>query len=348
MSSKESFWHFYQDLEQRHFYEVIPQGKPCKLYFDLEYLKQHNTSRDGHSMTESLIVLVNKKLKDELGIESYYEDVLVLESSNDKKFSIHLIFTRAVFANNELCGVFVRNLLATLKDSEENLLAVQDSDGDRSCFVDSSVYTKNRNFRLFLSSKFGKPSQLLVSTIDLLTINALEQGCDNMNQLVFNHSLVTNIESSVTVIGEVDDNGNTTKMKRRSHRGSSVASGASSSSSYKSSPFVEIDEFISSLVSPGRIRQWRLCQDTIIFDISGRYCRNIGREHRSNHVFYTCDLSRGVVRQECHDEKCRGYKSEDIHLPEWTLKWTNDMMEEWSDQMNDSDDQLLLEASHGF
>ena len=37
---------------------------------------------------------------------------------------------------------------------------VQGADGDRALFVDGGVYTRNRAFRLFLSSKAGKEAVL--------------------------------------------------------------------------------------------------------------------------------------------------------------------------------------------
>ena len=36
----------------------------------------------------------------------------------------------------------------------------QDSEGNKACFIDQGVYTKNRAFRLMLSSKAGKASIL--------------------------------------------------------------------------------------------------------------------------------------------------------------------------------------------
>ncbi len=42
-------------------------------------------------------------------------------------------------------------------------LFVQDKD-EMKVFIDSGVYTKNRNFRLFLSSKLGKNRPLIISS----------------------------------------------------------------------------------------------------------------------------------------------------------------------------------------
>lgn len=42
-------------------------------------------------------------------------------------------------------------------------MIVQDKD-EMKVFIDSGVYTKNRNFRLFLSSKLGKDRPLMISS----------------------------------------------------------------------------------------------------------------------------------------------------------------------------------------
>lgn len=38
-----------------HCYEVIPEGRVCKLYFDLEFHKPSNPEADGEAMVTSLI-----------------------------------------------------------------------------------------------------------------------------------------------------------------------------------------------------------------------------------------------------------------------------------------------------
>ena len=34
-------------MEERHFYELVPEGSPCKLYFDIEYSIPANVEIDG-------------------------------------------------------------------------------------------------------------------------------------------------------------------------------------------------------------------------------------------------------------------------------------------------------------
>ena len=356
--AKETFWTLYQGQEVKHYYEVIPRNTPCKLYFDLEFMISLNPSKNGHLMTERLIGLVNQQLQDQFSCSSFTEDVLILESSNEKKFSIHLIFNKVIFQNNEACGAFVKTFTKHLCIEDKTYLTVKNSDNEDINFIDSSVYSKNRNFRIFLSRKFGKPTCLEVSPIDIMSMTFLENNnyvpSGEFEKSVFFKSLITNVDIGKTCICYQADSACTTKKEERF-----IKSSTNRENNFdKPSPYTEIDSFISTLIGPrGWIRQWRYYSDseTIVYDIGGsRWCGRLGREHRSNHVTYTCELTRGVVTQGCHDPACRGWRSEEVRLPEWTVAWVRDMEEEWTGDMveewgdGEEDEEFLLEASMGY
>lgn len=95
-----------------------------------------------------------------------------LDSSNAGKFSHHLIVNLydcqglpLFFANNKEVGLVVRSLLTLMKQNPQLTL-----DSKNQVFVDEAVYTKNRNFRTFLSSKFGK-SAILSKTTDAASLS---------------------------------------------------------------------------------------------------------------------------------------------------------------------------------
>ena len=356
--AKETFWSLYQSQEVKHYYEVIPQNRACKLYFDLEFMIALNPSKNGHLMTERLITLVNKHLQDHFKCNSFTEDVLILESSTEKKFSIHLIFDKAIFQSNEDCGAFVKTFTKLLCIEDKTYLTVQNSDSEEINFIDLSVYSKNRNFRLFLSRKYGKQSALEVSPIDMMSMTFLENNnfvpSSEFEKSVFFKSLITNVDSSnLKSISYQADTANTTKKAERYIKSSSDAENNFVKPS--PSPYTEIDSFISSLIGQGWIRQWKYHSDseTIVYDIGGsRWCGRVGREHRSNHVTYTCHLGRGVVTQGCHDPECRGWRSEEIRLPQWSLAWVRDMEEDWAGDTEEwgeeEEEEFLLQASLGY
>lgn len=55
----------------------------------------------------------------------------------------------------------------------------------------------------------------------------------------------------------------------------------------------------------------------LIYLIEGnRWCGNIQREHKSNHVYYIADLKFQNLYQKCFDPDCIHYRSPEIHIPD--------------------------------
>ena len=93
---------------------------------------------------------------------------------------------------------------------------------------------------------------------------------------------------------------------------------------YSSSPYPEIDEFINSQISHGLIRCWYYYTDReiLIYEIGNyRFCNNIGREHKSNGIFYVVNLKEAHYYQKCHDTECYGFRSVAQKLPQNTMFW---------------------------
>jgi len=93
---------------------------------------------------------------------------------------------------------------------------------------------------------------------------------------------------------------------------------SSCQSGYEHSPYPQIDNFISQVINKGgvqgEIRRWVFFPQgkLLTFDIlKNRWCENIGRPHKSNHIMMVADLRLGVYYQKCHDPDCQniGYRS---------------------------------------
>ncbi|KAA8594754.1 hypothetical protein FQN60_011889 [Etheostoma spectabile] len=176
VTSYSELWHYYRTYTQSlmHCYEVIPEGAVCKLYFDLEFHAPSNKGTDGKAMVSLLIQYVCDKLMEVYGIECSTKNVLNLDSSTEEKFSRHLIFNlqNAAFKDNIHMGIGKTAEETTAKADEMaespqakrckqeerdlRFLRVKTKDGQVGLFVDLGVYTKNRNFRLYKSSKVGQ------------------------------------------------------------------------------------------------------------------------------------------------------------------------------------------------
>ncbi|GFS24289.1 DNA-directed primase/polymerase protein-like [Elysia marginata] len=118
VTSLKQFWHHYSDLlpNQRHHYEVIREGRNCKLFFDLEFMTEFNPGRDGNAMVDILIKYVCLWLAEFFGLDISRSDVLDLDASTANKFSRHLVFQTdgAVFQDCVIAGYFVRHIFAVL------------------------------------------------------------------------------------------------------------------------------------------------------------------------------------------------------------------------------------------
>lgn len=174
VSTYKEFWKRYKNMNPdfRHHYEVIQEGLPCHLYFDLEFSKRDNVGKDGDKMVDLLISLILEALAEKYSFQGSRDWIVELDSSTRDKFSRHLIIRipKKAFKDNLHVGAFVSEICSRVTRTRERderfekLFVRKDSSSPESpsqLFVDTAVYSRNRCFRLALSSKAGKTSFLL-------------------------------------------------------------------------------------------------------------------------------------------------------------------------------------------
>ncbi|XP_015201149.2 DNA-directed primase/polymerase protein isoform X1 [Lepisosteus oculatus] len=197
-------------------------------------------------------------------------------------------------------------------------LFVKDRDGQDQLFVDVGVYTKNRNFRLYKSSKAGK--NVAFSVAEDNTFVPRPQKHLSHEEQIFLASLVSNVRFSDGLIILTCDVPEATKTK--CIHTAVPKSGSVGGCQY--SPYIEVDNFVLSLVNKdgieGTIRQWNYfsSEELLVYDISKyRWCQNVGRFHKSNNIMILVDLKEEVWYQKCHDPVCRSenYRSPSLPLP---------------------------------
>jgi hypothetical protein len=161
VTTYQSFWDTYQTLpeSERVYYELIREGAPCKLYFDLEFSRAYNDGKDVERMMRTFKKLVFAQLESTFRIwfnteavlgsfsrkpgKKAYETttptttnnnnndnnnnnnnnnhlqnlIIDLSASTLTKFSRHLIIDlpRYVWANNAEVGVFVSVLCGNIR-----------------------------------------------------------------------------------------------------------------------------------------------------------------------------------------------------------------------------------------
>uniref|UniRef100_A0A3Q2ZN57 DNA-directed primase/polymerase protein n=1 Tax=Hippocampus comes TaxID=109280 RepID=A0A3Q2ZN57_HIPCM len=330
-----------------HCYEVIPEGAVCKLYFDLEFHKPSNREADGKKMVAMLIQYVCQKLKDVYGVECCATSILSLDSSTEDKFSRHLIFNlpNAAFKDNIHVGALLPQCAGSCHDlsrtqnqeTDHSFLHVKNKDGHPALFVDLGVYTKNRNFRLYKSSKVGKNAAFSLAD-DNKFISKLSKGV-SPEESVFLASLVCNVRYV-----EIDllKSKSTATFDKHSY---------CLLSSCLTSPHREVDDFVLTVVRrdavQGSIRRWNYfaAQQLLVYDIAKyRWCDNVGRFHKSNNIMIVVDLKEEVWYQKCHDPECRNFRSSSYPLPqEMCISYI--MMQDEEDQAFVMDEEGNIEPS---
>ncbi|KAL2922067.1 DNA-directed primase/polymerase protein [Bienertia sinuspersici] len=342
VSTYQEFWRRYKSLDSkyRHHYEVIQEGFPCHLYFDLEFNKFENPDKDGNKMVDLLLLVIFEALHEKYQIQGEEDWVVELDSSTEEKFSCHLVLRipKAAFKDNSHVGAFVSEIYSRIHTAKEKdarfqqLFVSKDSSsaGPLQLFVDNAVYSRNRCFRLALSSKAGKTSVLLPTGRF-----KCREMCD---EDVFMASLICNIDDDCEKLlvckMELDciktlqfD----TEVNLTCRRPASVLQELTSNTCRSDvsrtylvgvSPFPALDAFIESVASfgtvTGKIRSWYWFSEygLLVYSMSkSRYCERIGREHKSNHVMYVVDLQWALYYQKCYDPDCQGYRSPSRLIP---------------------------------
>jgi hypothetical protein len=177
------------DLKQRHYYELIREKTPCRLYFDLEFSKlsnPHISDEDSQLFLKDLMEELIQEFKSIYDIDLTKDRIVELDSSTETKFSCHWIVhlpNGELFADATAAGRFVRVFVGRLaeelatgqmkrgtlakclfvasaspKREDQHVTTAADDLSSKSCVIDLGVYTRNRLFRIMGSSKFGKPA----------------------------------------------------------------------------------------------------------------------------------------------------------------------------------------------
>ncbi|CAL8469241.1 g8782 [Coccomyxa elongata] len=356
-ASYDAFWARFAKLPPggRHFYEVVREGRPCHMYFDLEYIPACNPLVDGEIMVTILLNLVRMGLRELWGLQLEDEWVWELDSSSPDKWSRHIIVVvpGRAFPNNLALGAFVNQLLSLPQAAQ---LRVEKTDGRRpgerhfTSLVDTAVYTKNRHFRTALSCK-GAKGLVLRSTGRF----AASQGTQLMERELFMRTLVCNVNpgASPLACGTAEQllRARPGLGARRAAQLTSTAEGLqvlqSAAAAVKAcwkqdaldegqpllAPMEELQRWGQQIVAfiegaararsggaPATVRTIAHCgtDGLVAYSMLGpgsHYCENIGRCHASNHVFFVVSLSEGQYAQKCYDPDCAHFRSAWMPLP---------------------------------
>ncbi|ONM56968.1 DNA primases [Zea mays] len=268
----------YNDMDSkiRHHYEVIQEASPCHIYFDLEFDTRLNKKRDTDEMVDILIAVVFSALRDKYSIEGHEEWITELDSSTEEKFSRHLIIRipKIAFKDNSHVGAFVCEVCS-------QIAAQRTTNHDLDKLYITKEISSGPVDRLFMDTAVysrNRCFRLVFSSKSgkkSFLVPTKRFKCQELNDKdVFMESLICRLDDNCEklLICKLD-----LECKKTLHFDSEIS----------------------------------MSQESLIIYnmLRSRYCENIGREHKGNHVFYIVDFQRAAYYQKCHDPDCRGYRS---------------------------------------
>ncbi|CAG9534358.1 unnamed protein product [Cercopithifilaria johnstoni] len=335
VSGVERFWRWYKRQCNVSFYELIPRNRPAHLYFDLEFYRETNPGVKEEELIKDFNDCVSEVFAEMFGIDLNPEkEMLVLDASTTTKFSEHIIVHLAdnhLFPSNTSMKSFIQQLKEKMLSSGRCLVWNADATKMLTLF-DAAVYSANRNFRLYLSSKLGKNNPLVLAQ----RCNFYAHKKRRSRKQIFFDSLVVPTKYNISEIFHIPITENEKYPAIQSRRQKILTLPAQVPASTENvdymighgatSPFPVLDQHIIAINKRWKdnasIRQWKLSVDKftmprhiIYYMANCRYCFNIDREHRSNGIYWVVDLDKLHCFQKCFDIDCNGVSSNYFPLP---------------------------------
>jgi len=186
-------WYWRKSV-MKHLYEVIREKTPCRLYFDLEFPKEYNEGVNEDALLEEFYLELAAEFREYYGVILLRSQIIDLDSSSDQKFSRHWIIDlddEGLFEDGPTAGRFVKRLVSRLAEEQgtnelhsrrptlaKHLFVNTRESQKTSCFIDLGVYTRNRLFRCYGSSKFGKTHTLKAASSNQYPLISLPTNSD--------------------------------------------------------------------------------------------------------------------------------------------------------------------------
>ncbi|CAN0049343.1 unnamed protein product, partial [Heterosigma akashiwo] len=169
----------YHPKESRCFYELITENDQVKPYFDIDLNNTVLEDEDKENLIEGILIELRNALQNNFNIELNLtsDNIIVLDSSSNTKTSMHLIIADIHFESNQHQKQFILTYL-------KNILSKSNIYG-----IDTSVYTKNRSFRLPHCTKMGKNTYL-----------EFQKNGEIATKDDFYKALITNVDEETSIL----------------------------------------------------------------------------------------------------------------------------------------------------
>lgn len=233
--------------------------------------------------------------------------VLILQSHGKSKRSFHVVIRIVIddiefmWRNNRQCGDFVKFFLQKVYShvylnepqdefqdfSREHLKVIVD-ESRKSC-LDSAIYTRNRCFRLFLSSKFGSNRTL--------QLKVPHTYCVSSTASVLRHSFVTLPLKFCTKLIEH----NFKDSSPRPDVSNVKYFVCSNNSCFDTKLFSQFNYYCTNGVINRIIK---IQSPYLILRTTDHYCPYARRCHRNNFIYFLINLETKCLFIRCYDSDC--------------------------------------------
>lgn len=303
MTSKNKIMDLYNSKndKNRHLYEIIVEDNPCLLYLDIDCPKSSLPCAE-----EELICNIKRFIK--IFLNEFYDteinesiDIITLKSNCDQKLSYHLILRckdhEILFENNKIIGLLLQNIIEEMKKNIKNEgtlrilgLSLEEQkklfvkDANLKCVIDTSVYSKNRLFRILGACKKGRT--------DIFKYNAKPdwiKNCDNLNCLLLTLITFARSNTSHTIFNTKVSIAKNVKIKQEND--------------LITLPRIYLNYF-EKLIYPGNIGKVIKGNTDGYFLLqlnTDKYCEMIGGNHKSNRQYITVNVNKDIYWKNCYD-----------------------------------------------
>ena len=282
----------YDQLAQKHWYECLVENRPTRIFLDIE--------SNDHVNIDEIVAFLKQAIELKFKIKGHIE---CLESCSAQKQSWHVVCTNIFLKNTYHVGAFVRRLVLSMKDHPM-------------CnTIDTAVYTKNRMFRIALSSKFGS-ERILKTHVPWYELLCQKVGQEYLTCLEIDGSNPISTSCSPFTLFEFTGSSGWIK-KRQTSRDTCIPS--------------ECPMLNPILDWLDRHRDACTCRYNTTLTQSGHFrvstkskvCQIAKREHKNNKIWFDIHLDQQIIYQKCYDEDCR-HKFVLVNVPNelWSI-WNN-------------------------
>lgn len=282
----------YSTIKRPHWYECLLENRASRIFLDIE----SDTSVDLDNILNKLTIAIQQKFGQTPIIE-------ILDSCSAKKQSWHILCTNIWMKNVYHVGAFIRRLVLYIEEEA----------------IDTSVYTRNRMFRVKRSSKYGstrilkhsKPWYMLLVQSNPSEPPKTIYECKEID----GSEPVSNSKHPSQLFAY--ENGQWHGLRQKSH---------SETHSVLTNDILEpIVKRIDELCDGNLYRHKMSMTSTgqIFCSTKSRKCAIAGRQHRGNNIWFEIDLVQQRVFQHCYDDECKGKRYEIQGLDPLWIPWNN-------------------------